>query len=346
LATRCPACGTVFRVVRDQLKVSAGWVRCGRCSEVFNAGQRLFDLEHEGAAGTQAVDAAAAPPSHATKSAEPMPGADNTLRPAAARVRSALAPPSQPAALWEPERRAATAPQPPGQAVAEPAQGVRDRPPAATADAVATDTPEDASLGPAADAAAAPAVEAAAESTAEPAHATAHAPTPEFIRRADRAARWRHPARRGALAALSLLLGALLAAQIALYYRDRLAASWPVSQPWLQSACNMLDCRIEAPRHIDSLSVDSSGLVRVEGSSMYRLSLVLQNKASTRVHMPAVELALTDTQGQTMARRVLHAAELGNPAESLAPRAEVLLQATLELGEQRVAGYTLELFYP
>jgi hypothetical protein len=173
-----------------------------------------------------------------------------------------------------------------------------------------------------------------------------HAPTPEFIRRADRAAHWHHPARRGTLAALSLALTALLAAQIALHYRDGLAAGWPVSQPWLQAACNVLNCRIEAPRRIDSLSVDSSGLVRVEGSSMYRLSLVLQNKASTLMHMPAIELALTDPQGQTMARRVLYAAELGNPANSLPPRGEVLLQTTLELGEQRVAGYTIELFYP
>ena len=45
LATRCTACGTVFRVVQDQLKVSEGWVRCGRCSEVFNALEGLFDLE-------------------------------------------------------------------------------------------------------------------------------------------------------------------------------------------------------------------------------------------------------------------------------------------------------------
>ena len=42
LVTRCPACGTVFRVVQDQLKVSEGWVRCGRCSEVFNAVDGLF----------------------------------------------------------------------------------------------------------------------------------------------------------------------------------------------------------------------------------------------------------------------------------------------------------------
>jgi len=46
-ATRCTACGTIFRVVQDQLRVSDGWVRCGRCSEVFNASEQLFDLERE-----------------------------------------------------------------------------------------------------------------------------------------------------------------------------------------------------------------------------------------------------------------------------------------------------------
>jgi len=44
LATRCPACSTVFRVVQDQLRVSEGWVRCGQCQEVFNALETLFDL--------------------------------------------------------------------------------------------------------------------------------------------------------------------------------------------------------------------------------------------------------------------------------------------------------------
>src|SRR5687768_17895524 len=47
LATRCSVCGTVFRVVQDQLKVSEGWVRCGRCEQVFNALEGLFDLERE-----------------------------------------------------------------------------------------------------------------------------------------------------------------------------------------------------------------------------------------------------------------------------------------------------------
>jgi predicted Zn finger-like uncharacterized protein len=35
--TRCPACGTMFKVVPDQLKISDGWVRCGHCADVFDA---------------------------------------------------------------------------------------------------------------------------------------------------------------------------------------------------------------------------------------------------------------------------------------------------------------------
>ncbi len=35
--TQCPACGTLFRVVEDQLRISQGWVRCGQCHQVFDA---------------------------------------------------------------------------------------------------------------------------------------------------------------------------------------------------------------------------------------------------------------------------------------------------------------------
>ncbi|MEJ8813599.1 zinc-ribbon and DUF3426 domain-containing protein [Variovorax ureilyticus] len=43
LVTRCPACATPFKVVRDQLRISDGWVRCGRCSQVFDATVDLQD---------------------------------------------------------------------------------------------------------------------------------------------------------------------------------------------------------------------------------------------------------------------------------------------------------------
>jgi predicted Zn finger-like uncharacterized protein len=49
LITRCPACGTAFRVQREQLAAHFGSVRCGKCGSVFNgvaalveeAGERL-----------------------------------------------------------------------------------------------------------------------------------------------------------------------------------------------------------------------------------------------------------------------------------------------------------------
>ncbi|MGE8636098.1 MAG: zinc-ribbon domain-containing protein, partial [Achromobacter piechaudii] len=36
LTTRCPQCGTTFKVVPDQLRVRNGLVRCGACSTVFD----------------------------------------------------------------------------------------------------------------------------------------------------------------------------------------------------------------------------------------------------------------------------------------------------------------------
>jgi len=35
--TRCPHCDTYFRVTREQLQISSGQVRCGRCERVFDA---------------------------------------------------------------------------------------------------------------------------------------------------------------------------------------------------------------------------------------------------------------------------------------------------------------------
>src|SRR3954466_197370 len=43
LITRCPTCGTMFKVVADQLRISEGWVRCGHCAEIFDATADLRD---------------------------------------------------------------------------------------------------------------------------------------------------------------------------------------------------------------------------------------------------------------------------------------------------------------
>lgn len=51
LITRCPACATTFKVVRDQLRISDGWVRCGRCGDVFDATLDLRDTDEAASAG-------------------------------------------------------------------------------------------------------------------------------------------------------------------------------------------------------------------------------------------------------------------------------------------------------
>ncbi|KKW69143.1 hypothetical protein AAV94_01790 [Lampropedia cohaerens] len=39
--TRCPTCATKFKVTPEQLRVSEGWVRCGRCNSIFDAQSHL-----------------------------------------------------------------------------------------------------------------------------------------------------------------------------------------------------------------------------------------------------------------------------------------------------------------
>lgn len=47
----CPACQTSFRVVADQLKIAQGWVRCGRCAEVFDASAQFVPEPAAGSPG-------------------------------------------------------------------------------------------------------------------------------------------------------------------------------------------------------------------------------------------------------------------------------------------------------
>lgn len=85
LITRCPACGTMFKVVPDQLRISEGWVRCGQCAEVFDATASLVE---------PAVEAAPAP----VAAPPPPPPAFESPAP----VESAAAPPGDPDSIAAP----------------------------------------------------------------------------------------------------------------------------------------------------------------------------------------------------------------------------------------------------
>jgi len=68
--TVCPKCALTLVVTAADLRVAQGYVRCGRCSSVFNALARLSDERQLAAAGAQ-------PPAQSTpEGAEPPPAAD------------------------------------------------------------------------------------------------------------------------------------------------------------------------------------------------------------------------------------------------------------------------------
>jgi predicted Zn finger-like uncharacterized protein len=394
LATRCPVCSTVFRVVQDQLKVSEGWVRCGRCAKVFNAFEGLFDLERElasmkapvvtpaqrvledlakrarspkPASDWQPEDVDTSPSFLASASAPLETGAPfrasrpapllHTATPFRVGVSTPIAPPSLGAgAAAEAAGAAAAAAQPEGalELRVDPvpiptgveasdtgtpdesaetfvqSDGELDSPTAhpSTID-ILLDDPEPESEAPSGD----------VDSTVDSRHLS-------FVRQADKAARWQRPWVRAGLGVLALGLAVLLAAQVALAQRDLVAAQWPEARPGLLALCAAVNCRIEPLRRIDRLSVDSSGLTRIDDGPVYRLAMVLRNRGDTALLLPSIDLSLTDSAGALVARRVLSAAELGAQRTTIAPGQEQPLQALLLSSERPLTGYTIEIFYP
>ncbi len=67
LATRCSSCGTTFRIDQQALSAAEGWVRCGRCREVFNAIEGLFEARSPG----DPVDAGDVASTHGDDSTHP-----------------------------------------------------------------------------------------------------------------------------------------------------------------------------------------------------------------------------------------------------------------------------------
>ena len=360
LATKCPACATVFRVVQDQLRVSEGWVRCGRCAEVFNAVTAMvdvptpvrdegpdteaqYDAHQHGGYDEPALDAPAQVAPHDELGWAVERRFELAIDAPAIAATDALHEPSLSALASVPHELSddpwhlaspIAAPEPafdprPGQ-VHEPtldvsAAPMHDAPP------ISIDNAEPLGHDPAA--------------AASPAAETPLA-APSFMQAAERAQRWQQPGRRRALALASVLAALVLGLQVGFEYRDLIAARWPATRAPLQSLCNAVGCRVDAPRLIDALVVDASGLTRIEGTQTYRLAVSVRNRSALELAMPALDLVLTDSQGRVISRRVLSPLELGTTRATVPAGAEFALQATLAVAERLVAGYTIDVFYP
>lgn len=332
-ATSCTSCGTVFRVVQDQLKVSEGWVRCGRCRVVFNALEGLFELDPDTAPG--ALPGRLQPVTDKDQVQVPKP-------PVAGRVTSDLQDldfgaerhdPSLVDRLGSelfPERRGM-----PGSAASSRFTAIEST--AFKAQRRDSDAkrgsgtrPRDSGMQLA--------------DSGLPQYEASE--TPEFLRRGERATRWHRPWVRGVLCGVLVSLGFALTLQIAHHWRDDIAAGWHATRPLLARWCELASCVIEVPRRIEEIAVESTGFARVAGADQFRLSLVLRNRSALALAMPWVELSLTDAGGSLLARKALSPMEFMISKPVLEPGSETQMQLLLAAGTPLVTGYTVEIFYP
>ena len=352
LITRCSACGTMFKVVADQLKISQGWVRCGHCSEVFDAAAHLQPF-------TPDLPAPASPGAGAP---------DGTAQSLAASDMLSVPEPSLLPEKDEAKEEKASAPR-----AFEPEVQVQLPPDLAADVLVSSVNPESAEYSAEYSAGFPSTHEERLKQRSEEQHFD-ESETPQenpmeqvsFVRDARRDAFWRRPLMRLVLVSGALFLLAILLLQIAVFQRSTLAVMQPWTSPGLQALCRVLNCEINPPQQIESIVIDSSSFSKLANDA-YRLKVVIRNTGAIELAMPALELTLTDSQDQALVRRVLTPAELGASAGTLAAGAEFSGVLTLAVQNPpaaasttaapsaptpqtdrplRIAGYRVLAFYP
>ena len=327
--TRCPACGTTFRIVSDQLKISEGWVRCGHCADVFDATLYLepWVPGTPAPASPDRTTEAASPQAELTIASDPQEDELVTRPPALLPDDVQEAPPEDADFGTELQRFAAAtaAAETAAAAAALAVQVQRNAPTSRTPSGSVPLTDPDTD-----------------EVQVEP------PAVPGFVRQAQQRAFWQSPGVRAGLFLVVVLLGALLAGQWALHERDRLAAWEPRLLPLLQQACAPLGCTVGPVRNIDAILIDSSALVRRLGN-FHSFDLVLKNTADMALALPALELSLTDTRDQVISRRVFLPEEWPD-APAVVPAnssLNVSFRLALSVGEATpMAGYRALVFYP
>lgn len=315
LITHCPACGTTFKVVRDQLKISEGWVRCGHCTEVFDSTPSLHEFD---------LEAVVASPDPVWSEPESAHAFDEPLVRAPVELDIGL---DELAPLHDDSLEGVAEVNVEVEAEAVPAG---DGP-----DVVTQPEPEPVFTEPA---------------TPE----TAQAQDFSFIAKTSASSPWQKPLVRVGLGVSALLLLLSGTLQVMVHERDRIATVEPRSRYALLSLCGLLHCQVRPLRRIEAITVDSSSFNKQRGDT-YLLSFVVKNMGNVDVARPAIELTLTDAQDAPLVRRVLLPDELMAKSSVLAAGAEwpgaygVAVTGSV-LGStgfaKSVAGYRVLAFYP
>ena len=143
-----------------------------------------------------------------------------------------------------------------------------------------------------------------------------------------------------------VLLLVLLAAQVVYFYAPQLARDARL-KPWLALYCERAGCDLKPPRGTLSIElVQTSVAPHPRYENALRLSAVLVNRAEQAQSHPVMEVSLTDSEGQVLARRSFTPAQyLESPAAhgALAPNVAVRAHLDVTNADGRAVGYEIRL---
>lgn len=159
------------------------------------------------------------------------------------------------------------------------------------------------------------------------------------------------PRRTWLWALASILAAMLLLLQAAYFLRIEIAARLPGIKPAMLSLCAQLDCTIPLPQKIDLLSIESSELeADPVQANIITLHALLRSRAPYALAYPSIELTLTDTQDNALARRNFSPADYLTSGEDgnrgFPANREASIKLHLNTTDLKPAGYRLFLFYP
>jgi len=133
-------------------------------------------------------------------------------------------------------------------------------------------------------------------------------------------------------------------------YRGEIAVLLPEAKPLVQRICAEFGCDVPLPRRTELLSIESSDLqADIAHPSVMVLTATLRNRAAFIQAFPALELSLTSTQGETVARRVLtpkdYVPQSTRSEPGFAAGSELQVRVYIEAAALKPIGYRLYLFY-
>lgn len=324
LVTTCPQCDAAFYVGPQQLAAHRGDVRCGKCEQVFNALDRLAEVEDEAVVEAVApipfAGAEFVPETIPEPESEPEPQVpdviydieiitehDQPLEEPAAESQSATFNESE-AADNEYKSPEIISTEP-----AQPVFNITDFsvPPAST---VLSPTMMD---------------DAARNKTG----ATKKSGIAKFL-----------------IVFVVLLLILLTLAQSTYYLRSDIAARWPQARPYLEQACTLLQCEVGLPKKADLIAIDDSDLKEdTERQGLIHLYTTLVNKADHSQEFPLLELTLTDANDKPLLRRTFQPEEYlpagADIRRGISAKGKIDIRLSMSAGDDAVAGYRLFVTY-